>query len=98
MDDSLFPEEITASVTIVAQGNPPGWSRQSFAESSIGAPNRFQYLAVMISPPTRLLKLATLAIVLLSGQSRGEIMQFTNPILPGFHADPSLCRVGDDYF
>jgi xylan 1,4-beta-xylosidase len=23
---------------------------------------------------------------------------FTNPILPGFHADPSLCRVGDDYY
>lgn len=22
---------------------------------------------------------------------------YTNPILPGFHADPSLCRVGDDY-
>jgi xylan 1,4-beta-xylosidase len=21
-----------------------------------------------------------------------------NPILPGFHADPSICRVGDDYF
>ena len=23
---------------------------------------------------------------------------FTNPILPGFHADPSICRVGDDYY
>jgi xylan 1,4-beta-xylosidase len=23
---------------------------------------------------------------------------FTNPVLPGFHADPSICRVGDDYF
>lgn len=23
---------------------------------------------------------------------------FTNPILPGFYADPSICRVGDDYF
>ncbi|MBV8037154.1 glycoside hydrolase family 43 protein [Roseateles sp.] len=22
----------------------------------------------------------------------------TNPILPGFHADPSICRVGDDYY
>lgn len=21
-----------------------------------------------------------------------------HPILPGFHPDPSLCRVGDDYF
>jgi xylan 1,4-beta-xylosidase len=21
-----------------------------------------------------------------------------NPILPGFHPDPSLCRVGEDYY
>ena len=21
---------------------------------------------------------------------------FTNPVLPGFHADPSVCRAGDD--
>lgn len=23
---------------------------------------------------------------------------FANPILPGFHPDPSICRVGDDYY
>lgn len=23
---------------------------------------------------------------------------FRNPVLPGFHPDPSLCRVGDDYY
>ena len=23
---------------------------------------------------------------------------FKNPVLPGFHADPSVCRVGDDYY
>src|SRR5687768_10749016 len=23
---------------------------------------------------------------------------FQNPILPGFHPDPSVCRVGDDYY
>ena len=23
---------------------------------------------------------------------------FNNPILPGFHPDPSICRVGDDYY
>ena len=22
----------------------------------------------------------------------------TNPILPGFHPDPSICRVGDTYY
>ena len=21
-----------------------------------------------------------------------------NPVIPGFHPDPSVCRVGDDYF
>lgn len=25
-------------------------------------------------------------------------MLFTNPIIPGFHPDPSICRVGEDYF
>lgn len=25
-------------------------------------------------------------------------MHYTNPIIPGFHPDPSICRVGEDYF
>lgn len=25
-------------------------------------------------------------------------MSFTNPVIPGFHPDPSVCRVGDDYY
>ena len=25
-------------------------------------------------------------------------MPISNPILPGFHPDPSICRVGDDYY
>src|SRR5581483_5212110 len=25
-------------------------------------------------------------------------MRIANPIIPGFHPDPSICRVGDDYF
>lgn len=25
-------------------------------------------------------------------------MRYTNPILPGFHPDPSICRVGNDYY
>ena len=24
-------------------------------------------------------------------------MRYQNPILPGFHPDPSICRVGEDY-
>ena len=25
-------------------------------------------------------------------------MRYQNPILPGFHPDPSICRVGEDYY
>ncbi|MFF3138604.1 glycoside hydrolase family 43 protein [Streptomyces mirabilis] len=25
-------------------------------------------------------------------------MEFTNPVIPGFYPDPSICRVGDDYY
>ena len=25
-------------------------------------------------------------------------MPYTNPVIPGFHPDPSVCRVGDDYY
>ncbi|MGN7759981.1 glycoside hydrolase family 43 protein [Paenibacillus sp. 22594] len=25
-------------------------------------------------------------------------MQYTNPVIPGFHPDPSICRVGEDYY
>lgn len=27
-----------------------------------------------------------------------ESLSFQNPILPGFHPDPTLCRVGEDYY
>src|SRR5689334_24304344 len=25
-------------------------------------------------------------------------MSWRNPVIPGFHPDPSVCRVGDDYY
>ena len=25
-------------------------------------------------------------------------MKYNNPILPGFHPDPSICRAGNDYY
>jgi alpha-N-arabinofuranosidase len=31
------------------------------------------------------------------GKARGG-RTFNNPILPGFHPDPSICRVGDDFY
>ena len=24
--------------------------------------------------------------------------QYTNPVIPGFHPDPSICRAGEDYY
>lgn len=29
---------------------------------------------------------------------RGASMKYSNPIIPGFHPDPSACRVGNDYY
>ena len=28
----------------------------------------------------------------------GWAQGYKNPVLPGFHADPSVCRVGDDFY
>jgi xylan 1,4-beta-xylosidase len=39
-----------------------------------------------------------MSAVVLVGPLRAAERTFTNPILPGFHADPSICRVGDDYY
>ena len=25
-------------------------------------------------------------------------MRYTNPVIPGYHPDPSICRVGDDFY
>lgn len=30
--------------------------------------------------------------------SPNEKVTYTNPVIPGFHSDPSVCRVGDDYY
>ncbi len=30
--------------------------------------------------------------------SPAENATYSNPIIPGFHSDPSVCRVGDDYY
>jgi alpha-N-arabinofuranosidase len=36
--------------------------------------------------------------VLLLGCSQGQSATFTNPVISGFHPDPSICRAGDDYY
>lgn len=29
---------------------------------------------------------------------RREKMKYQNPVIPGFNPDPSVCRVGDDFY
>ena len=42
----------------------------------------------------RLILFIALAMLLAMGYAQG----FKNPVLPGFHADPSVCRAGDDFY
>lgn len=45
----------------------------------------------------RLILLSLFALLL--GSARAQpAPTYTNPIIPGFNPDPSLCRVGDDYY
>ena len=37
-------------------------------------------------------------ISILLGMSLSAVGQYRNPIIPGFHPDPSICRVGDDFY
>jgi beta-xylosidase len=38
-----------------------------------------------------------LALTMVSCLPKKSTETFSNPILPGFHPDPSICRVGEDY-
>ncbi|MFB0524828.1 MAG: glycoside hydrolase family 43 protein [Phycisphaerae bacterium] len=40
----------------------------------------------------------TLGLTLASGFSQQQSTTFQNPVIPGFYPDPSICRVGDDYY
>jgi xylan 1,4-beta-xylosidase len=53
--------------------------------------------AMRFSP---LLKVPLLVLLILSScnHSPQEGMEYTNPVLAGFYPDPSICRVGDDYY
>lgn len=39
-----------------------------------------------------------LGLVFTSGCSNQNAGKFNNPVIPGFYPDPSICRVGDDYY
>ena len=30
--------------------------------------------------------------------NRKSKMKYSNPVIPGFYPDPSICRVGEDYY
>ncbi|SNR67119.1 glycoside hydrolase family 43 protein [Lutibacter flavus] len=55
---------------------------------------------------TKIIMLLLLCSITLSAQvldnataiKTTDITTFKNPILPGYHPDPSICRVGDDYY
>lgn len=38
------------------------------------------------------------SVLLFLGCSQEQSTTFTNPIISGFHPDPSICRVGNDYY
>ena len=45
------------------------------------------------------LVLSLVLLIVFSGGARTQNkMEFTNPILAGFYPDPSICRVGSDYY
>src|SRR5258708_4267935 len=58
----------------------------------------------MLNSSRRLIAALTLpALLILAGcQSlqvqRNATASYRNPVLSGFHADPSICRVGDDFY
>ena len=46
----------------------------------------------------RLVLPGAFVLILLFAGSSGGRKEFSNPILSGFYPDPSVCRVGDDYY
>ena len=42
--------------------------------------------------------MVSLGLMFAAGCSQQEAKTFNNPVIPGFYPDPSICRVGDDYY
>jgi alpha-N-arabinofuranosidase len=53
---------------------------------------------IMIKTPKLVVVLFALAGLLPAGHSAEPVKTFQNPIISGFYPDPSICRVGDDYY
>jgi alpha-N-arabinofuranosidase len=46
----------------------------------------------------RFLIIGVLSLALVAGWPQQRCEAFHNPVIPGFYPDPSICRVGDDYY
>ena len=44
------------------------------------------------------MKKLNLVVIFMMLALTGFAQGFRNPVLPGFHADPSVCRAGDDFY
>ena len=42
----------------------------------------------------RIVSIISMLLLFIGASAQG----YKNPVLPGFHADPSVCRVGDDFY
>ena len=46
----------------------------------------------------RLIISLSLAMTVIAAAAQPQQFGYTNPVIPGFNPDPSVCRVGDDYY
>ncbi|MEL7124313.1 MAG: family 43 glycosylhydrolase [Bacteroidota bacterium] len=46
----------------------------------------------------QLSRIFLLLLFLMPTMVNGQVLQYKNPIIAGFNPDPSVCRVGDDYY
>lgn len=44
------------------------------------------------------IKVIAAVAMIAASVTTADAQGFSNPVLPGFHPDPSVCRVGDDYY
>ncbi len=46
----------------------------------------------------RQLIMVALGLAMITGCTQQQPRAFNNPVISGFYPDPSICRVGDDYY
>lgn len=60
----------------------------------------FAFVNKPVNQPKHYMKLRILKTVILAILPAGMMAQaeFRNPVIPGYHPDPSICRVGDTFY